>query len=300
MITLAHISDVHLAPLPLVTPRELASKRLTGWLNWQFKRRGDMRPETLTALLDHLKAHDPDMTAVTGDMVNLALDEEITRAASWFTGLGDPEKVCAIPGNHDAYVPGALEKAISAYGNYMRGETLDNQPFPYVRRLGMVAMIGVSSAVTTPPFFAAGKVGADQIERLRKLLALLGEAGYFRVVMIHHPPHAEFADSRRLGLWDGSDFRAVLKQAGAEMILHGHTPSVLDQRHTGPVSGNSSDRCCRGLGRTRGSRRPRPLQSFPHREGGNRMDLRYARIRLSAHRRRDRIAAANAHILART
>ena len=223
MITLAHISDVHLAPLPLVTPRELASKRLTGWLNWQLKRASDMRPETLMALLDHMRAHDPDMTCVTGDMVNLALDKEIARAANWFTGLGGPEKVCAIPGNHDAYVPGALDKARGAYGNYMRGETLDDQPFPYVRRLGMVALIGVSSAIATPPFFAAGKVWADQIERLRKLLTLLGEAGYFRVVMIHHPPHAEFAASRRLGLWDGTDVRAVLKEAGAEIVLHGHT-----------------------------------------------------------------------------
>ena len=223
MITLAHISDVHLAPLPLVTPRELASKRLTGWLNWQLKRTRDMRPETLIALLDHMRTHNPDMICVTGDMVNLALDEEIARAARWFTGLGDPDKVCAIPGNHDAYVPGGLDKALDAYGNYMRGETLDDNPFPYVRRLDMVALIGVSSAITTPPFFAAGKVGADQVGRLRKLLALLGDAGYFRVVMIHHPPHAEFADSRRLGLWDGSDFRSVLKDVGAEIILHGHT-----------------------------------------------------------------------------
>ncbi len=223
MITLAHISDVHLAPLPPVTLSDLASKRLTGWLNWRLKRANDMRPETLMALIDHLKAHHPDMIAVTGDMVNLALDDEIKRAAHWFTGLGSAEKVCAIPGNHDAYVPGALDKALGAYGNYMRGETLDDHSFPYVRRLGMVAMIGVSSAVTTPPLFAAGKVGADQIERLGKLLKLLGEAGYFRVVMIHHPPNADFADSKRLGLWDGSEFRAALKQTGAEMVLHGHT-----------------------------------------------------------------------------
>ncbi|AEQ52215.1 metallophosphoesterase family protein [Pelagibacterium halotolerans] len=235
MITLAHISDVHLAPLPLITPRELASKRLTGWLNWQLERGSDMRPETLMALLDHMRAHDPDMICVTGDMVNLALDEEIARAAHWFTELGAPGKVCAIPGNHDAYVPGALDKALDTYGGYMRGEALDDNPFPYVRRLDMVALIGVSSAIATPPFFAAGKVGADQLARLRKLLTLLGEAGYFRIVMIHHPPHAEFADSRRLGLWDGSDFRAVLKQAGAEVILHGHTHLSSVNAISGPT-----------------------------------------------------------------
>lgn len=223
MITLAHISDVHLAPMPDITPRELASKRLTGWLNWKLKRGKDMRRDTLSALISHLKAHGPDMTAVTGDLVNLALEDETARAANWLAALGDPETVCAIPGNHDAYVEGALDSALSTYAGYMSGETLDDSPFPYVRRIGMVAMIGVSSAVSTPPFFAAGKVGSDQLARLGKLLALLGEANYFRVVMIHHPPYEEFAKSKRLGLWDGSDFRSVLQQGGAEMILHGHT-----------------------------------------------------------------------------
>src|SRR5690606_34530906 len=159
-----------------------------------------------------LKAHRPDMTAVTGDLVNLALEEETARAANWLSALGQPEEVCAIPGNHDAYVEGALSVALSAYGPYMAGETLDENPFPYVRRRGQVAMIGLSSAISTPPFVAAGKLGSDQIARCAHLLKLLGEAGYFRVVMIHHPPYLEMARSRRLGLWDGADFRAAIGQ----------------------------------------------------------------------------------------
>jgi len=38
MFTLAHLSDPHLAPLPVASFMELAGKRLTGWLNWQRKR----------------------------------------------------------------------------------------------------------------------------------------------------------------------------------------------------------------------------------------------------------------------
>ena len=223
MMTLAHISDIHLAPLPRPSLRDLASKRITGWLNWQLKRGHALRRDTLSALIAHLKAHRPDMTAVTGDLVNLALEEETARAANWLSALGQPEEVCAIPGNHDAYVEGALSVALSAYGPYMAGETLDENPFPYVRRLGQVAMIGLSSAISTPPFVAAGKLGSDQIARCAHLLKLLGEAGYFRVVMIHHPPYPEMARSRRLGLWDGADFRAAIGQSGAELILHGHT-----------------------------------------------------------------------------
>ena len=223
MMTLAHISDIHLAPLPQPSLRDLASKRLTGWLNWQLKRGRMMRRDTLSAIVSHLKGHKPHMTAVTGDLVNLALEEETARAANWLSALGTPEAVCAIPGNHDAYVGGALPAALSAYGGYMSGETLDNHPFPYVRRRGQIAMIGLSSAIATPPFVAAGKLGSDQIARCARLLKLLGDAGYFRVVMIHHPPNPELAKSKRLGLWDAEEFRKVIKALGAELILHGHT-----------------------------------------------------------------------------
>ena len=39
MFRLAHISDVHLGPLPDVTYRDLASKRMVGYVNWQRNRR---------------------------------------------------------------------------------------------------------------------------------------------------------------------------------------------------------------------------------------------------------------------
>ncbi|RVC83466.1 metallophosphoesterase, partial [Mesorhizobium sp. M4A.F.Ca.ET.022.05.2.1] len=42
MFRLAHISDVHLGPLPGVTYRELASKRVVGYVNWQRNRRRHM------------------------------------------------------------------------------------------------------------------------------------------------------------------------------------------------------------------------------------------------------------------
>ncbi|WP_196258199.1 metallophosphoesterase family protein [Pelagibacterium limicola] len=234
MITLAHISDVHLAPLPRVTPRELMSKRITGWLNWRLKRARDMHRDTLAGLVAHMKAQRPDRIAVAGDLVNLALDGEVFRALDWLKALGTPETVCVVPGNHDAYVKGALDGALATYGAYMTGETLDEERFPYVRRTGQVALIGVSSAIATPPFVAAGQVGQPQMERLGKLLTLLRDAGYFRVVLIHHPPHAGYADSRRSGLWDAVLLRSMLSQTGAELILHGHTHQSTVNAIVGP------------------------------------------------------------------
>ena len=47
---------------------------------------------------------------MTGDLVNLALDGEIEMARLWLETLGAPQDVSVVPGNHDAYVPGAFDK----------------------------------------------------------------------------------------------------------------------------------------------------------------------------------------------
>lgn len=223
MVTLAHISDVHLAPLPTVRPVELANKRITGYLNWKLNRAKHMQRDTLTHLLEHLKSQQPDLTAITGDLVNLALDAEFTNAANWIKILGTPEQVCAIPGNHDAYVPGAREKFCAALGQYASGELIGDAPFPYVRRIGDIAVIGCSSAVATPPFFASGAFDPAQASRLKQCLNKLGDMGFFRVVLIHHPPNRESASHWRKGLRGAKHFRKIIAEEGAELILHGHT-----------------------------------------------------------------------------
>src|SRR5690606_1033636 len=103
MITLAHLSDVHLAPLPPVRFRDLLGKRITGYLNWKLKRQKTLDGEGLANLVHHLRGHNPDLTVVTGDLVNLALDTEIDAAYNWLQSVGEPDRVCISPGNHDAY-----------------------------------------------------------------------------------------------------------------------------------------------------------------------------------------------------
>ncbi|ODT82980.1 MAG: hypothetical protein ABS76_05500 [Pelagibacterium sp. SCN 64-44] len=222
MTTLAHISDIHLSPMPEMGLRDLMGKRLTGYLNWKMRRHEELNSETLARLVAHLKAQNPDFTAVTGDMVNLAMPYEIERAGRWLEALGPTDRVAICPGNHDAYVPGALESAQRVWGDYMRGETLEQAAFPFVRRVDEVAMIACSSAVPTAPFLAIGRFDHAQAERLGRMLAILGEAGYFRAVMIHHPPNAELQHPS-FGLMGHKLFRQVIAEHGAEMILHGHT-----------------------------------------------------------------------------
>ena len=222
MITLAHISDVHLAPLPPVKWTELANKRMTGFINWRLRRHNTLSGDGLANLVRHMREQKPDFTAVTGDLVNLGLEAEANTAFNWLQTVGTPEEVCVSPGNHDAYVRQAFGYNNERWGVYMSGETLDAAQFPFVRRIGDVAIISCSSAVPSAPFFAIGRFEQDQADRLSRILKMLGDAGYFRIIMIHHPPNLE-ARHPRLGLYGAKLFREAVAQHGAELVLHGHT-----------------------------------------------------------------------------
>lgn len=236
MITLAHLSDVHLAPLPPVRARDLVNKRITGYLNWKIKRERTMSGDGLTRLVRHMREQNPDFTVITGDLVNLALDSEYNTTHNWLETVGPPEQVALCPGNHDAYIKGQLQKGLDRWDGYAAGETLDDNAFPFVRRVGDVAIISCNSAVPMPPFVAAGRFEQDQADRLARCLKLLGDGGYFRVVLIHHPPNQEQAHHPRLGLYGAKLFRKVVAEHGAELILHGHTHQSSIYAIPGPAA----------------------------------------------------------------
>lgn len=226
MFRLAHLSDVHLGPLPDITYRELASKRVTGYINWRRNRRHLMHDDMLDRLVGDLKDEKPDHIAITGDLVNLALDTEIDGARQWLETLGDPRDISVVPGNHDAYVPGALDKACRAWGAWMTGDgetaPVDARFFPFMRIRDHVALIGTSSARATAPFMATGFFRGDQAHRLGAMLDEAGRKGLFRVVMIHHPPVRQ-ATSRHKRLFGIDIFQRTILEHGAELVLHGHT-----------------------------------------------------------------------------
>lgn len=93
--------------------------------------------------------------------------------------------------------------------------------FPYVRRIGPVALIGLNSALPTAPGFASGRVGSAQLGRLGAALDAAKSAGLARLVMIHHPPLPGLAAPRR-ALADAADLAALLEHHGAELVVFGH------------------------------------------------------------------------------
>lgn len=228
--TLAHLSDPHLAPLPAPHWSQLVNKRVTGYINWRRKRRFIHDAGVLAKIGADLKALQPDHIACTGDLANIALPAEYARGRAWLEGLGSPQHVSLVPGNHDAYVRGGLENATREWGAYMRGD--DGGGFPYLRRRGPLALIGLSTAVPTAPGLATGRLGSRQLTALAPLLAKLKDENLFRVVLIHHPPVSEAGWHKRL--IDAAALMRIIAVQGADLLLHGHDHLAMLNWLAGP------------------------------------------------------------------
>jgi 3',5'-cyclic AMP phosphodiesterase CpdA len=219
MFTLAHLSDPHLGPIPTPRLAEIMNKRGLGLINWYRKRHRHHSREVLDAIVRDVHAQAPGHVAVTGDLVNISLDQEFANAARWLDQVGTPQNVTLVPGNHDAYVARVAGHAAQHWGEYMRGD--DGADFPFVRRRGPVAIIGLTTSLPTGPFMATGRLGPDQLARLAEILIALAREPVFRVVLIHHPPIPNRGHYMKR-LIDGPIFRALLAEHGAELLLHGH------------------------------------------------------------------------------
>jgi len=229
-ITLAHLSDPHISCMDDITGRDLASKRLLGYLRWKLHRSAEHGDRVLTALQADLAQTEPDHIAVTGDLTHLSLPAEYKKAKRWLQSLGSPSQVTVIPGNHDAYVKINWRQTMAHWTDYMLSDTPRGDDhnaedtdtiFPSLRTRGCIAIIGVCTARPSAPHLAVGSIGAQQLQNLATILSQTARKRFYRVVLIHHPP-APGSVSWRKRLTDASDLRSLLEQHGAELILHGH------------------------------------------------------------------------------
>jgi len=172
---IAHFSDLHLLSLIGVGPLRFLGKRLSGYANLRLKRSHVHRSEYVRAIAKEIKSRGIDHVVVTGDLTNLALEPEFELAREVLRDdLGlDASRVSVVPGNHDLYTGGSQrELRFSEYcADYIASDlpllavSVPAGRFPFVKLRGPVAVIGLSSAVTRPPFVAAGHPAARSSTR---------------------------------------------------------------------------------------------------------------------------------------
>jgi 3',5'-cyclic AMP phosphodiesterase CpdA len=233
-LRIAHFSDVHALSLDGARPWQFLNKRAAGFLNLKLHR-GEKHPVRLfRAIVDDLNLRPVDHVIVTGDLTNLSLEPEFRLARAILDGIAlGPAQVTVVPGNHDVYTLSALRERRfwELLAPYATSDDATAVDFPLVRVRGEVAIVGLTTALPSPPPLADGWLGRAQLRRLEERLRDL--AGRFRIVALHHPPYTNRHAILR-GLRDRGALQALLARVGCELVLHGHEHRDLRVQLPGP------------------------------------------------------------------
>lgn len=224
--TIAHISDIHLPLESIQFPKlSLVNKRFLSFLSWK-KRRLSLQKKRLDIIIDDISRESPDLLLISGDLTNLALPEEFKQAADWLHHL--PFKnINIIPGNHDALVKTQWHNSYAFWSPWSQAYNHDD--YPIIARYGSIAVIGINTAVPTPPFFANGQVGNYQLNQIRYALQRLKKDNLFRIVILHHPPVSGIVSERK-ALKDRKKLQKILYEEGVEIILFGHVHRTITRK----------------------------------------------------------------------
>lgn len=239
---IAHFSDLHVLALEGVGAARFMNKRFTGWVNLRLKREHKHRPAHVRAVAREVARANVDHVVITGDLTNLALEQEFEAVSRLIEDeLGLPkEDVTIIPGNHDLYTRGAMRAR--RFTRFFEPYLMSDLPelaadislgrFPIVKLRGPLAIIGMSSAVPRPPLVASGELGMKQLEALERILAHDEVRRRTPIFVLHHPIHnpPSWIKTRVEGLVDASDLAEVVKGVKHGLLLHGHLHGRM-QRH---------------------------------------------------------------------
>lgn len=230
MLRLAHFSDVHLTVKPLGwTPRDLLSKKTTGWVNVRLLGRGARfkhAPQIVDAMRREFASRGFDHLIFSGDATKLAFEREFAFAAEKL-GVQDRNQVpcIAVPGNHDYYTRHAAKLQLfeKHFQPWLAGQRVGEHAYPFAKKVGDAWLIAVNSSTANWwTFDASGAIGAPQLDRLKVLCQSLD--GGVRILVTHYPLRApnRRPERRSHRLRDFAAALQAVKDCRISLWLHGH------------------------------------------------------------------------------
>lgn len=230
MTVIAHLSDLHLGPVPFPAAWPWRLKPVLGWINWA-RQPGAHDVGLFERMASAVRAARPDHVVVSGDLIELGLVREWQAARAALGRLGTPAEVSWAPGNHDLYttdVPARIRESLADWlaPAASTGDIRDH--FPRLDLAGHVALITLCSGTPTWLFSAEGELGTAQRGRLAAMLEGLDRGRVLPVIAVHHPPVAPGL-SRLKRLRDAQALLDILARHRCPLVLHGHLHKACRQ-----------------------------------------------------------------------
>ena len=224
---IAHLTDSHTTSLEGVTPRELLSKRLLGYISWRRKRRFRHTQAMLEAATQSALRHEPDALVLTGDLLHIGLAQEMREIRPWLTSLIDRLPVLLVPGNHDLYTADSYQHWQSELGDLpIFGDPVSrDSEWPRQLVVNDVRIIGLSSAYPAPLRRADGRLGESQRQCLSNTLGnardQASDAPQNTLLALHHPAETTLCAERK-SLLDAAELKRIINDNSVTGLVHGH------------------------------------------------------------------------------
>lgn len=219
--TIAHISDLHFHRLPR-RPGQWFSKRGLGALNLIIRRARLYPLKRAEHLVRQLDKMDWQHLVITGDITQLALEEEFDLARGMLAPLlaRGVEKVTILPGNHDRYVsePGGEDHFAAYFGEFFGREEIRTS------RLNATWHLAAwDSSLPTLPFKATGFVRPETLRATEQWLAEL-PGGAKAIVANHYPVYfaAPYRYKAHHDLENQQEMQSWMEAHPFALYLHGH------------------------------------------------------------------------------
>lgn len=191
MTTLAHLSDLHF---------------------------GRLHHEAANDLLEHLRAANPDLVVISGDLTQRARRREFEDARAYLDQL--PRRPLVVPGNHDLPAWNLFQRFTKPTERFRRYIERERYPF---QESGDISALGIN---TTRPHgwyldWGRGRINLRQIRRIRETFAPVSSKR-LRVVVTHHPFLRPPQEERRHLVHGPRDVMRLLAESGVDLLLAGH------------------------------------------------------------------------------
>jgi len=220
-VRIVHLSDIHVWRYAF-NPLHLFNKRALGMAELVLRRARKFRLERLRAVVDHVKALEPDHILISGDLTTTALATEFAAARHALEDLlADPARVTVVPGNHDRYTTGSVR-----HRQFERwfGEFAPSTTYPWLRPLDAdTSILGLDA--TRSHLSATGRLPAEQLARARALLADPARRPRRLIVACHYPlaaPPLYATELTHKRMKNAAEVRDWLADVGPHLFCCGH------------------------------------------------------------------------------
>ncbi|MDH5560214.1 MAG: metallophosphoesterase [Deltaproteobacteria bacterium] len=255
-LIIVHVSDFHFAPknvgfLNFLSKEDLISKRLIGWLNYQYNRRPYFKDQLKENLIAKLNQIEWDYLIITGDLTNVASEMEFKIAREYLDPLIKKGKVILTAGNHDRYTQSSLKQ------DWLKKYFPDCYPYRKANLKGQdqnilsldeeTVLLGIDMSAPRNWFSSRGSINGE-LNQYQEILSNHYK-NHFKIVIGHYPAFLpEEIQQRKLhSLENIKLFQEFLMNCGIDLYLHGHIHKTWSfkpvENHT--LTSVNSGGCCR-------------------------------------------------------